>query len=72
MENLFPQEGLLSVIILLKSSIIPVTFMVSSWLPSYHVRAGEGFPLINKPQPVPLLTINPHTPPCSSPVTSAG
>lgn len=45
LENLFPQEGLLSVIILLKSSIFPLTFMASSWVPEssrLSANAGEG------------------------------
>lgn len=69
MENLFPREGLLSVIILLKPSIIPLTFMGSSWFPSHHARAGQGLPLINEPPPAPL---RPQIPTPSSPAASAG
>lgn len=58
MENLFPQEGLLSVIILLKSSIFPLTFMVVSWLPSRTPGPGRGF--LHKHAVIALLlTINP-------------
>ena len=35
----FQQDGLSSVIILLKSYIFPSTFMVPSWLQSHHHRA---------------------------------
>lgn len=51
----FQQDGLSSVIILLKSYIFPLTFMVPSWLQSSSRSGGarggqgrEGFPFINK------------------------
>lgn len=38
----FQQEGLSSVIILLKSCIFPLTFMVSSWLHSYYYQSIDA------------------------------
>lgn len=61
MENLFPQEGLWSVIILLKSSIFPLTFMVLSRLPSRAPGPGRGS--FHKLAVITLLlTINPPAP----------